>query len=507
MKRIQKNFIIIFIIMFLFSFSVSVFADTPEMNPDYDYLYTYQATQPNEIKSLIELAESDDRVISGDFVYFCGHGGGAKSDFCLLIRKTKIIHDYISGYYGNFSINGGWHNFNMWYSDTDLSSSDLIWLSGRTDLWTNNGHRYFILSGKVDNETKTWSIPFATNWDYNVYLDLKDGSKAYLNYEKPYIANTTEQLQNLNASLAIVLYDVPSSVASVSLHKTSDNTELFNIKLSDFTDYVQRIDLENPFSNLGYVIPWDKVGANYSIEKNQNYELRLTYTIFNHEYNTSKFYNSLVDFSTTGGSDTPVTPTTPDYKENFNQLGTKIEDSNKETQNTIKEQTTAINNQTEEIKKQHETSKNIFQKIGEMLSYINPFSENFFGRKLVELILNGLKSLFVPEEGFFSEYFNELRDWFSDRLGFLWAPFDFIIEVLNRIANINFSEPIIDIPEIKEPFTNKTLISATTFNFNSLLENETLKNVHDIYLFGVDFIICLGLYNLAKNKMEGVFKN
>lgn len=286
--------------MYLFCFSVSVYADTPEMNPDYDYLYTYQATQPDQIQSLVELALKDDRVVSGQFSYFIGYNAGGFSWNCVLI-KNSILPDFISGYYGNFAINGGWHNFNFAYSDVDLSSDDFISLSGKACKWTNNGHRYLVYSGKLNSDTKTWSIPFATNWDGNFYLDLKDGSKAYLNYEKPYIANTTEQLQNLNASLAVCINEVPSSQCYVSLHKTETQEELFNIHLSDFTDYTQRLDLENPFSKLGYVIPWDKVGFNYSIEKNQNYELRLTYTINNHEYNTSKFYNSLVNFTTNNG--------------------------------------------------------------------------------------------------------------------------------------------------------------------------------------------------------------
>lgn len=49
--------------------------------------------------------------------------------------------------------------------------------------------------------------------------------------------------------------------------------------------------------------------------------------------------------------DNPSNPTGPDYKDEFNKIGEQIDSSNKETQNTIKDQTTAINNQTEEIKK------------------------------------------------------------------------------------------------------------------------------------------------------------
>ena len=43
--------------------------------------------------------------------------------------------------------------------------------------------------------------------------------------------------------------------------------------------------------------------------------------------------------------DNPSNPTEPDYKCEFNKIGEQIDNSNKETQNTIKDQTTAINNQ------------------------------------------------------------------------------------------------------------------------------------------------------------------
>lgn len=122
-------------------------------------------------------------------------------------------------------------------------------------------------------------------------------------------------------------------------------------------------------------------------------------------------------------------------------------------------------------------------------------------------MLNALKSLFIPSDEFFDTYFNDLFTWFCDRLGFLSYPLELIVNILNKILNINFGEPIINIPDIHEPFSNELLIHSTTFNLNSLLTNDTLKTVHDIYLIGVDAIIIFCLVNLAKNKFEGVTKS
>ena len=180
------------------------------------------------------------------------------------------------------------------------------------------------------------------------------------------------------------------------------------------------------------------------------------------------------------------------------------EDKQKDYQDKI---SSSLEDQKQAIEENTKTNKNIFEKIGDILSYINPFSDNFFGKKLVELILDGLKGLFVPEDGFFDTYFSDLKNWFSDRLGFLWTPFDIIIDILNKILNINFSDPIFHIPEINEPFTGSKLISEYDYNLNDLLDNEVFKNIHNIYFIGVDAVIIFALINLARRKIEEVFSN
>ncbi len=96
-------------------------------------------------------------------------------------------------------------------------------------------------------------------------------------------------------------------------------------------------------------------------------------------------------------------------------------------------------------------------------------------------------------------------NFFKERFGFLVYPFDLAINVLNKIKNVKFEEPSFDIPDLKEPFTQQKLISATHFNFNDLLKNEVMKNIHDIYLVVVDAIIIFALVNLLKNKIMEVF--
>lgn len=51
----------------------------------------------------------------------------------------------------------------------------------------------------------------------------------------------------------------------------------------------------------------------------------------------------------------------------------------------------------------------------ELLSYINPFSENFFVYKLIELLGDLLKWLFIPE----NNPFNELSSKFDEKFAFI----------------------------------------------------------------------------------------
>lgn len=172
----------------------------------------------------------------------------------------------------------------------------------------------------------------------------------------------------------------------------------------------------------------------------------------------------------------------------------------------IQEQTQAIQEQTEVLQEQVETSKNIFSRIGEILSYINPLSENFFAYKLIELLINALKSLFIPSDGFFVNWISDLNDYFADRFGMLYYPFSLVIDFLGRVYNIgnNLGNGfVISFPDLK--LMDATLIPAFSYDFAVLLQNETFSNIYQIYLICVDVVLILGLLILIKNTFTDVF--
>ncbi len=154
---------------------------------------------------------------------------------------------------------------------------------------------------------------------------------------------------------------------------------------------------------------------------------------------------------------------------------------------------------------QNKTNKGIWDTLKEVLNFINPFSENFFVYKLLELMANLIKSLFIPSDDFFTNWINNMNDWLSDRLGALYYPVDLVVDFLNRIGELSATGSAVISGDGFE-FMGAKLIPAFSYDLNALLTNDTLKNIHDIYLTVVDVILYLCLIVLAKNTFVDIFR-
>lgn len=78
------------------------------------------------------------------------------------------------------------------------------------------------------------------------------------------------------------------------------------------------------------------------------------------------------------------------------------------------------------LEENNETNKGIWETLKELLSYINPFSENFFVYQLINLLGDLIIKLFIPDTNFFSEWVTNMNNWLSDRLGLLYFPVDLV---------------------------------------------------------------------------------
>lgn len=132
----------------------------------------------------------------------------------------------------------------------------------------------------------------------------------------------------------------------------------------------------------------------------------------------------------------------------------------------------------------NETQKNIFEKITD-------FFNNFFSR-LGELLL----SLIVPSAEDLTAFLDEVNEWFSDRLGFIWYPFGFAVDAVSALAggdaNTQFTVPALQINMLGGTYTIWNEMSVDIDSF------DIFKYVR---LF-TSFICVGGIVSLAYNKWD-----
>lgn len=114
-------------------------------------------------------------------------------------------------------------------------------------------------------------------------------------------------------------------------------------------------------------------------------------------------------------------------------------------------------------------------------------------------IIEGLKSLFIPDEEYFSSLFDRLHQFFSDRLGFLYVPFDLLIRLLDAIKDADTAFAGIPFPGIQAG--EWVLLEPTTVTFDIL--NEFPELVQALHF--ITSVVMIGAFlNLLHRKMEEV---
>ncbi len=128
---------------------------------------------------------------------------------------------------------------------------------------------------------------------------------------------------------------------------------------------------------------------------------------------------------------------------------------------------------------------------------------------LLEALKNLLLSLFIPSAGFFTNYFNNLKNFIGERLGLLYYPIELLILFANSYMNIPDSGSIvIDVPALQVNIQGimYTFFPAYTFDFNSVFGMSAFAQLRQAYLVVVDVIVVFGLVYLLSKKANEVFK-
>ncbi len=120
-------------------------------------------------------------------------------------------------------------------------------------------------------------------------------------------------------------------------------------------------------------------------------------------------------------------------------------------------------------------------------------------------IIEGLKGLFIPSDTYFKSWFDDMYQFFSDRLGFLMLPIDLLVKFVGLIQNASSSTSGFPFPEFKW-LDGTVLIPAQTVGF-TFLETDWGKDIQTKLYFVGDVIMIGALLSLTYRKFEEVLRN
>ena len=149
----------------------------------------------------------------------------------------------------------------------------------------------------------------------------------------------------------------------------------------------------------------------------------------------------------------------------------------------------------------------LYQWLYDILSAILSVLEWVLGffEACAEMIKSVVLSLFIPSEGFLEQFIADITALVQDRMGILTYPLSLLYDFFDHLLEVGEAEPVFTWGSWS--YKGTEFIPAGSFNFNDILENDTFKTVHDIYLLLVDVGIVWGLVNLLRKKYDSIIAN
>lgn len=128
-------------------------------------------------------------------------------------------------------------------------------------------------------------------------------------------------------------------------------------------------------------------------------------------------------------------------------------------------------------------------------------SRNF----IVNGIIEGIKSLFIPSDDYFKAWFDDMYAFFNDRFGFLMFPADLLVKMVNLYLGADSSFSGVPFPEFKW-IDGTVIIPAQSVQF-TFLETDWGKDIQTKLYFVGNIIMIGALLSLMHRKFEEVLRN
>lgn len=153
--------------------------------------------------------------------------------------------------------------------------------------------------------------------------------------------------------------------------------------------------------------------------------------------------------------------------------------------NQLQEEGNALQEEANTLQEEaNTTSKNIFEKITD-------FFDNFFTR-LGDFLLG----LIVPSSDDLTAFLNEVNDWFSERLGFIWYPFSFAVDAVSALAG-GTADTGITVPAL-----TLNMFGGTYTIWNEMQVDLDAFGIFRYVRLFTSFICVGGIVALAYNKWD-----
>ena len=139
---------------------------------------------------------------------------------------------------------------------------------------------------------------------------------------------------------------------------------------------------------------------------------------------------------------------------------------------------------TNKLDEQNETSKGIWETL----------------KSIPNLILDGIKGLFVPSEDELQSLIDEFKSTMETKLGAIYQVTDMLVDVFKSIFSPTERNSCITFPEIKDPMFDKLLIEQTDYCFDTLRTDfDFLFTISDMI---ISIVCTLSFGNMLYKKFE-----
>lgn len=163
--------------------------------------------------------------------------------------------------------------------------------------------------------------------------------------------------------------------------------------------------------------------------------------------------------------------------------------------------TNRIDDTNKKLDEAEETRKGILETIKGIFSAIAELP-----KKLVELLIEGLKSLFIPSDDFFSNKFDELTQNVEKKMGVLAYPLTITIETFQFLLTVeDTGSYIITWPDVVVPNFDFVIIPSGSFDLSIILENGWINMAHNLYMIFVSTYLLLSFFKFCNNKYSDMF--